>query len=292
MPGVLGVWTGADLNAAGYGPLKTLIPVPNRDGTPMKTPTRHSLATDKVRFVGDPVAFVVAETLAEAKDAAETVMLDIDALPAVTDAREAAAARRAGRVRRRARQYLRRLLLRRHGEGGRGLRQGSPRDAPAAGQQPHRRLRHGAALGDRRVRRQERPLHAARRQPGRVRPEAPDGRSPEDQAGPDARADRQCRRLVRHEGLALSRVRRAVPRFQDPGPAGEMDRRTLGQLLERPAWPRSRFRRRAGARQGRQVSSRATHRLRQCRRLSRQCRPADGLDGRHAQPRRDLSHAA
>ena len=90
MPGVLGVWTGADLNAAGYGNLKTLIPVPNRDGTPMKTPTRQSLATDKVRFVGDPVAFVVAETMAEAKDAAEAVMVDIDQLPAVTDAREAA----------------------------------------------------------------------------------------------------------------------------------------------------------------------------------------------------------
>src|SRR5258708_4612309 len=90
MPGVLGVWTGADLNAAGYGPLKTLIPVPNRDGSPMKTPTRHSLATDKVRFVGDPVAFVVAETLGEAKDAAEAVMLDMESLPAVTDAREAA----------------------------------------------------------------------------------------------------------------------------------------------------------------------------------------------------------
>jgi carbon-monoxide dehydrogenase large subunit len=87
MSGVLGVWTGADL--ADYGPLKTLIPVPNRDGSPMKTPTRPSLATDKVRFVGDPVAFVVAETLAEAKDAAEAVMVDIDSLPAVTDAREA-----------------------------------------------------------------------------------------------------------------------------------------------------------------------------------------------------------
>ena len=87
MPGVLGVWTGADL--AAYGPLKTLIPVPNRDGSPMKMPTRPSLATDKVRFVGDPVAFVVAETLAEAKDAAEAVMVDIDSLPAVTDAREA-----------------------------------------------------------------------------------------------------------------------------------------------------------------------------------------------------------
>jgi carbon-monoxide dehydrogenase large subunit len=90
MPGVLGVWTGADLDAAGYGPLKTLIPVPNRDGSPMKTPTRPSLATDKVRFVGDPVAFVVAETLAEARDAAEAVIVDIEQLPAVTDAREAA----------------------------------------------------------------------------------------------------------------------------------------------------------------------------------------------------------
>ena len=79
MPGVLGVWTGADLNAAGYGLLKTLIPVPNRDGTPMKTPARHSLATDKVRFVGDPVAFVVAETVAQAKDAAEAVVVDIEA---------------------------------------------------------------------------------------------------------------------------------------------------------------------------------------------------------------------
>ncbi len=92
MPGVLGVWTGAELNAAGYGPLKTLIPVPNRDGTPMKTPTRYSLATDKVRFVGDPVAVVVAETVAQAKDAAETVMLEIEALPAVTEARAGAEA--------------------------------------------------------------------------------------------------------------------------------------------------------------------------------------------------------
>ncbi|MBL0899377.1 MAG: xanthine dehydrogenase family protein molybdopterin-binding subunit, partial [Reyranella sp.] len=90
MPGVLGVWTGADLDAAGYGPLKTLIPVPNRDGTPMKTPMRRSLATDKVRFVGDPVAFVVAETLAQARDAAEAVELDIESLPAVTDSRAAA----------------------------------------------------------------------------------------------------------------------------------------------------------------------------------------------------------
>ena len=90
MPGVLGVWTGKDLNAAGYGALKTVMMVPNRDGSPMKTPTRYSLATEKVNFVGDPVAFVVAETQAQAKDAAEAVVLDIEALPAVTEARAAA----------------------------------------------------------------------------------------------------------------------------------------------------------------------------------------------------------
>ena len=151
MPGVLGVWTGADLNAAGYGPLKTLIPVPNRDGSPMKTPVRHSLATDKVRFVGDPVAFVVAETLAEAKDAAEAVELDIESLPAVTDAARCRRARRAAPLRRRARQHRARLPLRRRRQGGRGFRQGRACRAPAAGQQPHRGLRHGAALGDRRL---------------------------------------------------------------------------------------------------------------------------------------------
>jgi carbon-monoxide dehydrogenase large subunit len=48
-----------------------------------------ALPTDKVRFVGDPVAFVVAETLAQARDAAEAVELDIEPLPAVTDAAEA-----------------------------------------------------------------------------------------------------------------------------------------------------------------------------------------------------------
>ncbi len=90
MPGVLGAWTGDDLNAAGYGTLKCNVAYPNRDGSPMKKPERRSLATGKVRYVGDPVAFVVAETQAQAKDAAEAVAVDIDDLPSVTDARAAA----------------------------------------------------------------------------------------------------------------------------------------------------------------------------------------------------------
>src|ERR1700760_3028933 len=90
MPGVLGVWTGADLASANYNPFTCGMPLKNRDGSPLLQTNRMPLATDKVRYVGDPVAFVVAETVAQARDAAEAVELDIESLPAVTDAADAA----------------------------------------------------------------------------------------------------------------------------------------------------------------------------------------------------------
>jgi carbon-monoxide dehydrogenase large subunit len=89
MPGVLMVLTHADLDAAGFGPLKCPLNIPDRDGKPMKTPPRPSLAKDKVRFVGEPVACVVAETALQARDAAELVELDIEELPAVTSPADA-----------------------------------------------------------------------------------------------------------------------------------------------------------------------------------------------------------
>jgi carbon-monoxide dehydrogenase large subunit len=88
MPGVLAIYTGADLSA--YGMMKCAVPFKNRDGSEMKKPKRVSLMTDKVRFVGDPIAVVIAETLAQAKDAAEAVETDIEPLPTVTRASEAA----------------------------------------------------------------------------------------------------------------------------------------------------------------------------------------------------------
>ena len=84
MPGVLAILTHADLDAAGFGPLKCGMNLPGRDGSPMKTPPRPSLAKGKVRYVGEAVACVVAETSVQAKDAAEAVELDIEELPAVT----------------------------------------------------------------------------------------------------------------------------------------------------------------------------------------------------------------
>ena len=93
MPGVLAVYTGADI--AHYGPLKSNLPFKSRDGSDMKKPRRQALASDKVRFVGDPIACVVAESPQQAKDAAEAVEVDIDALPAVVRAGGSVASGRA-----------------------------------------------------------------------------------------------------------------------------------------------------------------------------------------------------
>jgi carbon-monoxide dehydrogenase large subunit len=89
MPGVLGIWTGTDLVSAGYGPYTCGLPLKNRDGTPLLQTNRTALMTDKVRYVGDPVACVVAETLAQARDAGEAIELEIEPLPAVTEPAEA-----------------------------------------------------------------------------------------------------------------------------------------------------------------------------------------------------------
>ena len=81
MPGVIAVYTAADLTD--YGPLKSTLPLKNRDGSPIRYTPRPALSGDKVRYVGDAVACVIAETVAQAKDAADAVVLDFEPLPAV-----------------------------------------------------------------------------------------------------------------------------------------------------------------------------------------------------------------
>src|SRR5690242_19242437 len=73
MPGVLAVHTLSDHRAAGIGPMPGGMSLPNRDGSAMRKPTQYALAGDRVHYAGDPVACVVAATLAQAKDAAEAV---------------------------------------------------------------------------------------------------------------------------------------------------------------------------------------------------------------------------
>jgi carbon-monoxide dehydrogenase large subunit len=91
MPGVLGVFSQSDLTAAGLTQLPTGMQQRNRDGSPMRFPDQTPLATERVRYVGDPLAIVVAETAKQAKDAAEAVSVEVDPLPAVTSASAALA---------------------------------------------------------------------------------------------------------------------------------------------------------------------------------------------------------
>src|SRR5258708_6673901 len=82
MPGVLAILTHADLDAAGFGPLKCALNIPQRDGSPMKTPPRPCLAKERVRFVGEAVACVVAETAVVGKGGPQAVELGLAGLPA------------------------------------------------------------------------------------------------------------------------------------------------------------------------------------------------------------------
>ncbi|MGH6948837.1 MAG: xanthine dehydrogenase family protein molybdopterin-binding subunit, partial [Kiloniellales bacterium] len=84
-PGVVAVYTIEDLDAAGIGPNPCVAPMPGKNGTETVTPPRPILARGRVRHVGDPVAFVIAETLNQARDAAEMIVVDYSELPSVTD---------------------------------------------------------------------------------------------------------------------------------------------------------------------------------------------------------------
>ncbi|UWQ99492.1 xanthine dehydrogenase family protein molybdopterin-binding subunit [Rhodobacteraceae bacterium S2214] len=89
MPGVLAIFTGEDFAEVGGNPAGWLIN--SRDGEPMKEPKRPVLAHGKVRHVGDAYAAVIAETVAQARDAVEAIEVDIEELPAVVNMKDALA---------------------------------------------------------------------------------------------------------------------------------------------------------------------------------------------------------
>jgi carbon-monoxide dehydrogenase large subunit len=89
-PGVLAVLTGADWQASGWGDLPVPGGLKRRDGSDMYRPRYPALVKDRVRWVGDYVAFVVAETLNQAKDASELIEVEYELLPVVVSTAAAA----------------------------------------------------------------------------------------------------------------------------------------------------------------------------------------------------------
>jgi len=90
-PGVVGVFTGRDLAADGLGAIPPVASLAGRGGTPMVAAAMPPLALDRVRYVGEPLAIVVAETAAQARDAADAVVAELAERPAVADVERAMA---------------------------------------------------------------------------------------------------------------------------------------------------------------------------------------------------------
>ena len=91
MPGVVGIFTGRDLAEDGLGGIPPVAGATGRDGKPMVAAAMPVLATDRIRYVGEPVAIVVARTPAQAQDAAEKIIVDLEALPSAADVARATA---------------------------------------------------------------------------------------------------------------------------------------------------------------------------------------------------------
>jgi len=91
-PGAVAVLTHKEMDAAGVGSTSVNPPLVGRDGRKLVMPFRPALARDRVMYAGEAIALVVAETQAQAQDAAELVAVDYEELPAVADLRAAIAA--------------------------------------------------------------------------------------------------------------------------------------------------------------------------------------------------------
>ena len=159
VPGVLAVLVAADARAEGLQPLRPTAEANVQTGEKFAFAPQPLLAADKVRYVGEPVALIVAETRAQALDAAELVAVEYAALPAVTTA----AAARAPRAPQIAAEVPDNVcfdwLHRRHGEGRRRLCRGGSCGRAQPGQSPHRHKPDGAARSDRNLGRGTRPLY-------------------------------------------------------------------------------------------------------------------------------------
>ena len=174
VPGVKAIYTAADLNADGIAPMPCAAPVQNRDGSDMASPPHPALADGAVRHVGDPVAFIVADTAAAARDAAELIAVDYAIEPAITDIAHCDRHRRAAGVGRCDEERRVRLGNRRQGGDRCAVCHGGARHAADRREQPGHRRIHGGARRDRRLRFRLRPLDALRQHAGRLADQDPD----------------------------------------------------------------------------------------------------------------------
>ena len=248
MPGVIGVLTGKEIKADGIGNLICGWMIHSKDGTPMKMGAWSPLAVDRVRYVGDAVVIVVADTKGQARDAAEAVEITYKELKAVVDAAEA----------------LKKGAPQLHPEADSNLifdweiGDAKATDAAIAGgrarhhdahrQQPAGAQRHGAARGARPLRQGRGSLHLLDDLAEPACRAAGDERLLQCRAGKQAARHRaRCRRRLRLEDLHLSGRDRLPVGVEEDRRAGQMGGRPHRKLPDRRAWPRPSHHGRDGA---------------------------------------------
>ena len=209
-PGVVAVYTGKDMAADGVGGLPAAGRSTSKDGSPMIEPPHPPLVIDRVRHVGDQVAVVIAETCAQAREAAELIQVDYVEEPAAIDPAEALKPGSAQVWPEAPGQSLLRLASRRPRRGRRGLRQGDADRQARPDQQPARPQRDGAARRDRRVQPRDRRIHALHDEPEPACDPAVDGRLCAAHPGSAAAGRRaRCRRRLRIQDLSTMPKRRS-----------------------------------------------------------------------------------
>ena len=285
MPGVVAIFTGKDIADAKVGGLICGWVVKDKHGQPHKAPPHPVMAVDTVRYVGDTVAMVVANSHDEAKDAAEAIKVDYDVKPANVDLAKAldkgAPEVHAGG----AGQPDLRLGNRREGRCRRRLRQGRARHQDRHRQQSPDPQRHGAARRGGGIRQGHGQLHAVVdvAEPARAAPDPVGLRAGHSRAQAARHRPRRGRRL-RQQDLLLQRRDDGHLGGEPRRPSDQVDRRAQRIVPDRRARPRPRHPCRAGARQGRQVPGPEGRDHRQHGRVS-----VDLLDGGADLP---LRHAA
>ena len=193
-------------SAAGVGGLPCGWGITGKDGLPMKEPPHPALAQGKVRHVGDPVAFIVAETREQAQERRRAVAVDYRRAAGGRRRARRDQARRAAALRRRSRQSLLRLGARRQGGDRGSLPQSRACRAHQPRQQPARRQRDGAARGDGRIRSGDRRLHAIYHEPVSACRAPADGRvRAQHSAAQVPRRSARCRRRLRRQAVSLCR---------------------------------------------------------------------------------------
>ena len=221
-----------------------------------------------MRWVGDYVAFVVAETCHQALDAAELIEVDYEPLPAVISTADASKPG-APRVWDGCADNIGFVQL----FGDKAATDAAFAKADARGQaslrdQPRHRRHHGAARLHRRLQFDRRPLHHLHHAAARASVPLRAVADPEGAREPDPRGRRRYRRQLRHEVGGLQRGRAGAARLEGDRPAGEVGEHAVGGVPRRRAGARQRHRGRARARQGRQVPRAAREGRRRHRRLS------------------------